>query len=265
MEQPASRRIKHAQVHKPDHQSAAGDHHRQINHRQFISRSASTKVESAAVTTTLKSHNKQPYHQPVHQDGQINSSSSKQLINKSQVWDCGSTLYDSFELNSFNLHLDMAINSSSSSFRTLSMPHLPDRRAPLPPLEPPLPVMTITKHQPVPKKFKKVSKSFHKFLRSVFGYSNSTNQGRSKESKLYMDNVNHIPNDPLNTKPIQKSTERKKDGFYVYDGSKSMRVLTTIPETQEIDGQPKFSPDATPAVRRAVSERFTAATAAVLV
>ncbi|KAL9679061.1 hypothetical protein QQ045_016915 [Rhodiola kirilowii] len=255
MEQPASRRIKHAQVHKPDHQSAAGDHHRQINHRQFISRSASTKVESAAVTTTLKSHNKQPYHQPVHQDGQINSSSSKQLINKSQVWDCGSTLYDSFELNSFNLHLDKAINSSSS-FRTLSMPHLPDRRAPLPPL----PVMTITKHQPVHKKFNKVSKSFHKFLRSVFGYSNTINQGRSQESKLYRD-VNHTgPNDPLNTKPLQKSTERKKDGFYVYDGSKSMRVLTTIPETQEINGQPKVSPDATPAVRRAVSERFTAAT-----
>ncbi|XP_074561522.1 uncharacterized protein LOC141817793 [Curcuma longa] len=40
-------------------------------------------------------------------------------INKSQVWDCGSSLYDSFELNSFMLRLDSAIASS----RCLSMPH----------------------------------------------------------------------------------------------------------------------------------------------
>ncbi|KAL4354237.1 hypothetical protein GQ457_06G037830 [Hibiscus cannabinus] len=35
------------------------------------------------------------------------------------VWDCGSTLYDSFELNTFNRQLDSAIHS-----RTMSMPHL---------------------------------------------------------------------------------------------------------------------------------------------
>ncbi|KAJ4957094.1 hypothetical protein NE237_013877 [Protea cynaroides] len=39
---------------------------------------------------------------------------------KSLIWDCGSSLYDSFELNSFQRQLDSFIVSS----RSLSMPHL---------------------------------------------------------------------------------------------------------------------------------------------
>ncbi|KAG5228263.1 inactive serine/threonine-protein kinase [Salix suchowensis] len=63
-----------------------------------------------------------------------------QASNKALVWDCGSALYDSFELKSFERQLDSAMNS-----RTLSMPHLPDRRKP-----------------------SKISRSLNKFLKSMF-------------------------------------------------------------------------------------------------
>ncbi|KAG1335167.1 hypothetical protein COCNU_03G012860 [Cocos nucifera] len=69
----------------------------------------------------------------------------------SLVWDCGSSLYDSFELKSFKRQLDSAIAS-----RCLSMPHLSE-----PPPLPPSPVLN-------PKKHSKFSKSLHKLLRSVF-------------------------------------------------------------------------------------------------
>ncbi|XP_021901160.1 uncharacterized protein LOC110817070 [Carica papaya] len=67
--------------------------------------------------------------------------------NKRIIWDCGSTLYDSFELNSFRRQLDSTIS------RTLSMSHVPD---PLPPS--------------VPKKSSKLSRSLNKFFRSVFKF-----------------------------------------------------------------------------------------------
>ncbi|PQM36761.1 uncharacterized protein Pyn_30776 [Prunus yedoensis var. nudiflora] len=62
-------------------------------------------------------------------DQQHNENQSKALVlNKSRpVWDCGSSLYDSVELDSFKRQLDSAI-----SCRTMSMPHLSDRRV-LPP------------------------------------------------------------------------------------------------------------------------------------
>lgn len=72
---------------------------------------------------------------------------------KSRIWDCDSSLYDSFELKSFKRQLDSAIVSSS---RTLSMPHLSDRRPPPPPQVAPS------------KKPSKFSRSFNKLLRSVF-------------------------------------------------------------------------------------------------
>ncbi|KAL8196274.1 hypothetical protein R6Q57_025274 [Mikania cordata] len=46
---------------------------------------------------------------------------------KRQVWDCGSSLYDSFELKSLQNHLNSAISA-----RTMSMPHLSDCRQPPP-------------------------------------------------------------------------------------------------------------------------------------
>ncbi|KAK2969886.1 hypothetical protein RJ640_015454 [Escallonia rubra] len=76
--------------------------------------------------------------------------------NKQQrpVWDCGSSLYDSFELKSFERQLDSAITSS----RTLSMPHLSNRQPRPPPQQP----------QSPPKKSSKISRSLQKLLRFVF-------------------------------------------------------------------------------------------------
>ncbi|XP_047973893.1 uncharacterized protein LOC125216267 [Salvia hispanica] len=65
------------------------------------------------------------------------------------VWDCGSSLYDSFELKSLQKELDSALVA-----RTLSMPHLSDRRAPPPP---------ESRKQP-----SKISRSFQKLIRAVF-------------------------------------------------------------------------------------------------
>lgn len=62
------------------------------------------------------------------------------------VWDCDSSLYDSFELKSFKLHLDSAIGSQITT----------------PPLLPP---PTTAPTRPSPRWF---SRSFHRILRSVF-------------------------------------------------------------------------------------------------
>ena len=143
---------------------------------------------------------------------------------KSLVWDCGSTLYDSFELNSFKRQLDSAISS-----RSLSMPHLPDSRV-LP--RPPAPVTAKApeKTESAAKKPSKFSRSLNKLLRSVF---------RPKP----------------NSSSVFRVQEHSKDGFLVvYDKSS---VLTTIPEVPEIDFG-GFSPEIGSLVRRTGSERFAA-------
>ncbi|XP_056849451.1 uncharacterized protein LOC130494668 isoform X3 [Raphanus sativus] len=71
-----------------------------------------------------------------------------------KVWDCESTLYDSFELNSFNRQLDNAISSSA---RSMSMPHLPP-----PPSE--TTSSPSTKKQPS----NKISRSLKKLVKSIF-------------------------------------------------------------------------------------------------
>ncbi|KAJ7952124.1 Avr9/Cf-9 rapidly elicited protein [Quillaja saponaria] len=146
------------------------------------------------------------------------------------VWDCGSTLYDSFELNSFNRQLDSAILSSS---RTLSMPHLPDRRVPLSQQPQPQP-QTTSLH--TPKKSSKISRSLHKLLRSVFK-----------------------PNKPNNSSgSFFSGKEQSKDVFYVVD-DKSGSVLSTIPEVPDNEIG-KISPEISSLVGRSASERFTTAT-----
>lgn len=75
-----------------------------------------------------------------------------------KVWDCESTLYDSFELNSFNRQLDSAISSSA---RSMSMPHLP-------PPPPALPPSSIKKQSP-----NKISRSLQKLIKSMFGHKQS--------------------------------------------------------------------------------------------
>ncbi|KAL9677888.1 hypothetical protein QQ045_015725 [Rhodiola kirilowii] len=233
MEQASRATSKLCQVHKP-HRSAGG-------HDQIRSKSVSTKVQAGnkLKTKAVTILSQKPYQQPDIDDGQIIS--SKQAVNKSssQVWDCGSSLYDSFELNSFNRQLDSAIKASS---RTLSMPHLPE----------PLPAMTITnsRHQLVySKKVGTISKSLKNALRSVFGWSSST---------TIVNNNTTIS--PLIKTNSTRETTHTRDSFQVYNGSNSMRVLTTIPELQETGGHhAKFSMEATAIVRRSASERFSTA------
>lgn len=86
-----------------------------------------------------------------------------------QVWDCGSALYDSFELNSFQKQLDSAIISSS---RTFSMP----RRLPSDDLRRRAPPQKVVGS-------KKLSGSFQKVLRLVFRSSKANYEARLEKEK----------------------------------------------------------------------------------
>ncbi|KAK7307894.1 hypothetical protein VNO77_41348 [Canavalia gladiata] len=142
----------------------------------------------------------------------------------SNLWDCGSTLYDSFELNSFKRQLDSAICNSP---KTLSMPHLPERR--LPQLE------TLPEpHSPSSRKSFNISRSFQKFLRSVF-------KSNKKSSTT--------------TANFQVPDKYSKERFYMlFD--KSEPVLSTIPEVSEFDIG-AFSPEIFSLLGRSASERST--------
>lgn len=157
----------------------------------------------------------------VAQEHKEDPSDVKSTALKPRVWDCGSALYDSFELNSFKRQLDSAI-----ACRTMSMPHLSDSRRAPPPQPPPTMVNK--------KSSSKISRSLNKLLRSVF---------KSKPSS--------------STSPVFRvNKEQSQDGFLVvYDKSGS---LTTIPEVPEIDFG-GFSPEIGSLVKRTGSERFTAA------
>ncbi|TKY71017.1 hypothetical protein E2542_SST07312 [Spatholobus suberectus] len=120
----------------------------------------------------------------------------------SNLWDCGSTLYDSFELDSFKRQLDSAMANSP---RTLSMPRLPERPLhALPEQPPPSSVMS--------RKSFNFSRSFNKFLRSVFKSNNKSSTTSTS---------------------FQVAEKYSKERFYVvYD--KSGPVLSTIPEGPEL-------------------------------
>lgn len=160
----------------------------------------------------------------------------------SHVWDCGSTLYDSFELNSFKRQLDSAISASSA--RTMSMSHLPDRRVPFlsslspeysPPLPPP-PTTSSSSSSGGKKHSNKISRSLQRFLKSVF--KPKQHQSLSTPSSPVYKAVGHGGGD--------------KDRYYVvYDKTGS---LTTIPESTEKE----VSPEINSLVRKTVSERFPA-------
>ncbi|XP_059444127.1 uncharacterized protein LOC132176031 [Corylus avellana] len=120
---------------------------------------------------------------------------------KSLVWDCGSTLYDSFELNSFKRQLDSAICS-----RTQSMPHLPNRRAAPPP--PP---------QPPTKKSSRISRSLHKLLRSMF---------KPK---------------PTSTAVLRVQEQSKDGFYIVYDKSEALTTIPEVPEIDFTGISPEIS------------------------
>lgn len=137
------------------------------------------------------------------------------------VWDCGSSLYDSCELNSFQRQLDSAISST----RTMSMPHIADHRR-APPLLPPPPQQQPPPPPPVSKKSSKISRSFQKLFKSMF---------KSKH----------------NSGPLFRLRSHDEE-YYVYDKS---GALTTIPEVPEIDFG-RISPEINPLVRKTASARF---------
>ncbi|CAL5187407.1 unnamed protein product [Lathyrus oleraceus] len=144
------------------------------------------------------------------------------------VWDCGSTLYDSFELNSFKHQLDSAINR-----RTLSMSHLPERRVTvLQKSSSSSYSSSVTSRKPY-----KISRSFRKFIRSVFKSSNDKSNVSSSSNSF----------------KVQEKYSNER--FYVvYD--KSGSVLSTIPEAPEFEIG-SLSPEISSLVKRSASERFT--------
>lgn len=156
--------------------------------------------------------------QQVKNDENSNGPSSS----KPKVWDCGSTLYDSFELNCFKRQLDSAIANSS---RSLSMPHLSDRRMPAP--APSTSANSVKKA----KAFNNISRSLQKLVRSVFkanGGGNNNNMSRCSS----------------------RSSEKSRDGSYYvvyeYDKSESGPLLTTIPEVPDFEiASLSLSPDLT--------------------
>ncbi|KAL6280549.1 hypothetical protein ACE6H2_017430 [Prunus campanulata] len=171
-------------------------------------------------------------------DQQHNENQSKALVlNKSRpVWDCGSSLYDSVELDSFKRQLDSAI-----SCRTMSMPHLSDRRVLPPPRPPSQPAITASNKKPLSNK---LSRSIQKLLRSVFKPNKSSSSNNNNNSGV----VFRLPDHPQ---------ANIKDGFYVvYDKT---GALTTIPEVvpHEFDFG-GLSPEIGALVGRTTSERFTA-------
>lgn len=141
---------------------------------------------------------KQKKEKPQKQN-QTQTQEAKRKIQKTQdgnkhqlVWDCGSTLYDSFELNSFNRQLDSAIHS-----RTMSMPHLVDTtRAPPPPVS--------NKKQP-----SKFSRSIQKLFKSMFRFKQS-----SSSSVLWL-----------------KQRSSHHDEYYVvYDKTGALTTIPEVPE-----------------------------------
>lgn len=148
---------------------------------------------------------------------------------KASVWDCGSSLYDSVELKSFERQLDSAISSA----RSLSMPHLTDTRR-FPPPESQKHRIHDEKPQILSKKSSKISRSFNKFMRTLF---------RTKQS-------------PSTLFGLQ--SQRAHDRVYDRYGA-----LTTIPEVSENaiagDYEGGYSPEmrgASSLVGRSASLRF---------
>ncbi|KAG7548843.1 hypothetical protein ISN44_As12g039930 [Arabidopsis suecica] len=200
------------------------------------------KVEIDKKLTSQNEENTKREEEKKKETNNNNLSNMKHKKTSSHVWDCGSTLYDSFELNSFKRQLDSAISASSA--RTMSMSHLPDRRVPSlsslspeysPPLPPP-PTTSSSSSSGGKKHSNKISRSLQRFLKSVF--KPKQHQSLSTPSSPVYKAVGHGGGD--------------KDRYYVvYDKTGS---LTTIPESTEKE----VSPEINSLVRKTVSERFPA-------
>lgn len=155
---------------------------------------------------------------------------------KKNVWDCGSNLYDSYELNSFKRQLDSAIANSPRNIRTLSMPHLPER------------CLSLQQQQQQPQstmmcnnKSFKISRSFQKLLRFVFKSNNKLSISSTRGG---------------NKSTFQVEEKCSNDRLYVVYDKSDQPVLSTIPELPEFE-----VPEITSLVRKSASERFMTTTA----
>ncbi|MED6203540.1 hypothetical protein PIB30_000627 [Stylosanthes scabra] len=169
-------------------------------------------------------------------------------------WDCGSTLYDSFELKSFHLQLNSAIANSP---RTLSMSCLPDRRAPI---IQPLPHAS-TSSSAVSKKPFKISRSLQKLLRSVFKPNNNSNNNNKSTSSMISSSFVQVPEKYSNN---NNNNNSDKERFYVVYDKSGGPVLSTIPEVPEFEitsTAPPSPEEISSFVSRSASERFAATTA----
>ncbi|XP_007040470.2 PREDICTED: uncharacterized protein LOC18606666 [Theobroma cacao] len=115
-----------------------------------------SQAQKQKQTQDAKKEEEKPQEEKQRQTQKAKQKTQKTQEGKHLVWDCGSTLYDSFELNSFKRQLDSAIHS-----RTMSMPHLVDTRAPPPPV--------VSKKQP-----SKFSRSIQKLFKSMFKFKQSS-------------------------------------------------------------------------------------------
>lgn len=181
--------------------------------------------------------------QKLSQEEKENKFSVSSNYSNNTVWDCGSTLYDSFELNSFKNQLDSAIASSNILNRTLSMSHLPERR-----------VTVLQKSSSsssysssvMSKKSYKISRSFQNFIRSVFKSGNKKSDLSSSITGTSSSNS------------FKMQEKYSKECLYmVYD--KSGPVLSTIPEVPEFEIG-VLSPEVFSLVKRSASDRFTTTT-----
>nr|XP_043613489.1 uncharacterized protein LOC122585421 [Erigeron canadensis] len=153
------------------------------------------------------------------------------LKQQREVWDCESSLYDSFELKSFEKQLDSAISA-----RTMSMPHLSSTSTR--PRQPPPPTTNYDhKQQPAAasKKHSRLTRSLNKFLKSVFRPRNYTSSS---------------------------SSSSRYEGMYGYDTSSALSTIPELPETTVPDFDrlssefDRLSPDMKSLVTRSRSDRF---------
>lgn len=100
---------------------------------------------------------------------------SEKSSNNHVIWDCGSSLYDSFERNEFHKQLNSALAA-----RTLSMPHLSHRRPPPPP---------PNKKQASSK----ISRSFQKLIRAVFKPKTNKHSVYEGSKQGFCDTIPEVP------------------------------------------------------------------------
>ncbi|KAG6485707.1 uncharacterized protein LOC122011819 [Zingiber officinale] len=154
-------------------------------------------------------------------------------VNKRQVWDCGSSLYDSFELNSFMLRLDSAISSS----RCLSMPHSSSSSS----FSSAAAAASMAQPQSSRRKRSRLAKSVQKLVQSVLRLNRSVFGA-----------------------PRVRSHDQQHAGLYCDGEVLRSGRLEAIPEVCEKElaaaasASPGIDYDADATVRKAASERFAA-------